>query len=327
MKFSIIIPTYNREKGITNAIESVINQSVADWELIVVNDCSIDSTYKICNDYANSYTNIKVFHHKQNGGVSAARNTGIRHAEGDYILFLDDDDILKKDALKIINQKGIIEDEDMVVLGYRFDPLFSNRSLDSSFIYKHIIPQHIYIEIPLHYYMMPFVWNKCYKRNLIFDNNIQFDEFRRSWEDNIFLVRCLSHCKKIRLIDDILYAKGPIRFDNHLSKIFYTQMAFDFIKEYNEFYSSFHKIYNFDTASVNKRYFRIMDSLLKDIGSSSSLEDFDILLEKIILAPEIKKWLIGFEPDNEYDMKMKYIFLSNNLHDLKQQYYQQIDNK
>ena len=100
-KISIIVPAYNCEGTIEKCILSVINQSFLDWELILIDDGSIDNTREICRRYADS---IKIFlYSQQNSGVSSARNFGIKKATGEYLLFVDSDDFLLEDALSIIH--------------------------------------------------------------------------------------------------------------------------------------------------------------------------------------------------------------------------------
>ena len=91
MQFSIIIPIYNVEKYLKESIDSVLAQDFTDYEIILVNDGSTDNSPAICDEYAEKYTQIKVIH-KANGGLSDARNFGIKKAQGDYLIFLDSDD-------------------------------------------------------------------------------------------------------------------------------------------------------------------------------------------------------------------------------------------
>ena len=91
MKYSIIIPVYNVEKYLKQSIQSVLDQSYEDFEVILIDDGSTDKSPAICDELAEKDERVKVIH-KQNGGVSSARNEGIRQAKGDYILFLDADD-------------------------------------------------------------------------------------------------------------------------------------------------------------------------------------------------------------------------------------------
>lgn len=98
---SIVVPVYKVEKYIRECIDSVINQSYGYWELILVDDGSPDHCPEICDEYAGCNSRIKVIH-KHNGGVSDARNSGIKKAVGDYLYFLDPDDYLPEDALRTL---------------------------------------------------------------------------------------------------------------------------------------------------------------------------------------------------------------------------------
>ena len=91
MFFSIIVPVYNSEKYLSQCIESVLSQSYSNFELILVDDSSTDSSFEICQLFANKDARINVIH-KENGGTSSARNVGLNNAKGDYILFMDNDD-------------------------------------------------------------------------------------------------------------------------------------------------------------------------------------------------------------------------------------------
>ncbi|QTD64338.1 glycosyltransferase family 2 protein [Acinetobacter towneri] len=100
MKFSVIMPSYCSEKTICQAIESVINQTYKDWQLIVIDDCSYDQSLLIAQEYAKNDNRINVIKLKKNDGVANARNIGIENAKGDYIAFLDSDDYWHPEKLE-----------------------------------------------------------------------------------------------------------------------------------------------------------------------------------------------------------------------------------
>lgn len=100
-KVSVIIPAYNAEKYLEECLNSVLNQTYKDVEIVVINDGSVDGTRSILDNYAQSHENIVVIH-TENGGVSRARNIGLSHATGDYIMFLDSDDLLVANAIEIL---------------------------------------------------------------------------------------------------------------------------------------------------------------------------------------------------------------------------------
>lgn len=96
---SVITPAYNAALYISDTINSVINQTFSDWEMIIVDDCSDDDTYKIANDYVQKDSRIKLIRHEKNAGAAAARNTALSYATGEYIAFLDGDDLWKPEKL------------------------------------------------------------------------------------------------------------------------------------------------------------------------------------------------------------------------------------
>ena len=105
-RLSIIVPIYNVEKYLPRCIESILNQTFKDFELILVNDGSTDSSYEILKEYENKYDNFRVINQK-NGGLSAAKNAGIKIAKGEYIAFLDSDDYLDKNFLETLYNMAV----------------------------------------------------------------------------------------------------------------------------------------------------------------------------------------------------------------------------
>ena len=109
---SIITPAFNAEKYISKTIESIQNQSYQEWELIIVDDCSTDNTLLLSQDYAKNDKRITIFHAPKNGGVAKARNIGLENAKGEYIAFVDSDDLWKPDKLEkqlaFMKEKGCV---------------------------------------------------------------------------------------------------------------------------------------------------------------------------------------------------------------------------
>ena len=103
MRFSVLMPVYNVEKYISECIDSILNQSFDDWELIIVDDGSPDTSGQIADEYASKDSRIKVIH-KANGGLISARREGIKHAQGEYCLFCDSDDMVAKSWMSAIDR-------------------------------------------------------------------------------------------------------------------------------------------------------------------------------------------------------------------------------
>ena len=117
---SIIIPCYNQAHFLTECVESVLSQDFKDWEMLIVNDGSTDDTIKLALDFANRDKRINVID-KENGGLSSARNAGIKQAKGKYIHFLDSDDfVLKGFYSAMIDSFNSTENVDVIVSGYQY---------------------------------------------------------------------------------------------------------------------------------------------------------------------------------------------------------------
>lgn len=116
-KFTVIVPVYNVEKYLDECVQSVINQTFTDWELLLVDDGSTDSSPQMCDNYSSVDSRIKVLHQK-NGGASAARNNGLDNASGEYVVFLDSDDYYNdKNALDYLNSKTKTKNPDIIMFG------------------------------------------------------------------------------------------------------------------------------------------------------------------------------------------------------------------
>lgn len=118
MKYSIIVPVYNAEKNLKRCINSVIDQTFSDWELLLINDGSSDSSPMICDEYHKKYPHAIHVVHQENCGVLCARRVGIGHAKGEYLCFLDSDDYWDSNLLEEIDSYRETYDPDIFVFGY-----------------------------------------------------------------------------------------------------------------------------------------------------------------------------------------------------------------
>lgn len=209
IKFSIIIPVYNVEKYLKQCIDSVLNQTYKNYEIILIDDGSTDNSPAICDKYKDNDDRITVLH-KKNRGAAAARNSGIRVIKGEYVLFLDSDDFWadNKALEQIVN---ILEKEksDVVCFGYRefyedtceYKDVISipNKSIDNLSLedkIKVLIRKGIYTSSS---------WCKAIKSDLIKDNEIYFTENITS-EDIDWSARILLNAKSYSLLKNFFYA-------------------------------------------------------------------------------------------------------------------------
>ncbi|MBR0403099.1 glycosyltransferase family 2 protein [Candidatus Saccharibacteria bacterium] len=179
---SVIVPVYNKSPFLKRCLDSLANQYDKSAQIIIVDDGSTDGSDKICDKYMHRY-GWEVYHTKNNG-VSAARNLGIQKAKGEYITFLDADDLFMPDAISVMNRE--LESSYGI---YQFGQFRCKdlKSLDY-FPYK-TTEGHYHLDFIPKYWVL--VWNKLYKRSLIVDNNIKFQEGMQFGEDALFNAECI----------------------------------------------------------------------------------------------------------------------------------------
>lgn len=206
MKISVIIPVYNVEKYLTRCLESVVSQSFKDFEIILVDDGSTDSSGMICDKFSLNDSRIKVIH-KINGGLSSARNAGLDIANGKYITFIDSDDWVLQDAFEYLI--SIIEKTQSDVVSA--DYIFTNgESIEANSDYKELVIEgtdnilKFYLEQDIPHKKNDFpVWIKLYRKELF--NNIRFPN-GKIYEDTITNYKIFSKCKKYTKSTRIIYA-------------------------------------------------------------------------------------------------------------------------
>lgn len=198
---SIICPVYNCEQYIEKCIQSIIDQTYSEWELIIVDDGSTDGSGLICDRYADKYDKIKVIHQK-NGGISCARNVGLQYAIGEYIFFIDADDYFEEEFLNIFVHQD--EKYDYVAGGYIQKNILNGNSVKNipkkSVWYKQELKKNYKNEketLPL-----TFVWGKRYKRNIINKYNLKFDETVSLGEDIRFNLEYLEYSEMMSGIEN-----------------------------------------------------------------------------------------------------------------------------
>lgn len=209
---SVIVPIYNSEKYLAQCIQSIINQSYKNLQIILVNDGSNDNSKDICDEYARKDSRIEVYHLK-NRGVSATRNYALTHVKGDYIQFVDSDDSLNHKMTEIMVEAIENEQIDMVVCNYTkiFKKLkIRNEILEKTGIYSNREYLCNTLKDPGHHYY-GVVWNKIYRTEIIEKYNIKFDSETELGEDFIFNLNYWTRCNKVKVLHKFLYFYGKER--------------------------------------------------------------------------------------------------------------------
>lgn len=200
---SIIVPIYKVEDFLDDCIKSLANQTYQNLEIILVDDGSPDNCPAMCDDWARKDNRVQVFH-KENAGLSAARNYGIGKANGEYLMFVDSDDYLKDNA--VAESVAHIVDSDMLAFGcYEFFEKEGNKGHDINFVKTQVVDYHQYWD---EYFKsrLDFIyivaWNKLYKKEV-------FDKLRytpdKINEDARIIESVINECNKITLLDKALY--------------------------------------------------------------------------------------------------------------------------
>lgn len=201
-RFSVIIPVHNVEDYLEKCLDSVLNQSFHDFEVIVIDDVSTDSSRDIARRYAEKYSSvIKLIEHKVNTRQGGARNTGIEAANAQYLMFMDSDDFLKPNALERID--AVLRETDADIVEFGFD----NVREDGSLIYKEQNVRKKMFEdraIPAILASIVAPWNKAYRAEIFNDKQIRYPN-HHYYEDYWTTPKIFMEPRKIQYIDDSLY--------------------------------------------------------------------------------------------------------------------------
>ncbi|MSS78180.1 glycosyltransferase family 2 protein [Anaerococcus sp. AGMB00486] len=196
-KLTVIIPLYNREDKVKDTILSIENQTCKDFEILVIDDGSTDNSKKVIESLMKDYDNIRYIY-KENGGVSSARNLGIKKSTTKYISFLDSDDLYEVDFVEkmlcIIREN----DGDIAICGYYIEDDYEKRESKTKFISKDIL--YNYILGKNNFHTSTFV----FKKEFIRKNNIYFYEDLSWGEDISFFIKAMSKTKNINLVQYFL---------------------------------------------------------------------------------------------------------------------------
>jgi len=310
---SVIIPVYNVSNYLRQCLDSVINQTYPHLEIIIVNDGSTDDSLSICEEYESSDSRIKLINQK-NAGLSAARNTGIDYAIGDYILFADSDDWIDLDTCQLLIESINRTEVDVVLFSYVKE--FSNHTEEkfilsekmnfneeeSKNIHRRIIG--LYQEElshPENADSIVTAWGKLYKAEIIKDNKIYFTDCNLiGTEDMLFNTYYFKHVKSITYIHSCLY---------HYRKNNSTSLTSTYKSELNNQWNTLFDIVEaflqkeklgleFQKAFKNRISLSIIGLGLNELYSSESLFEKYKNIKKIVSAKRYR--------DAVRDLKLKY---------------------
>lgn len=226
ISISIIIPIYNVEPFVQRCLESVMAQdkAVADMECVIVDDCGTDGSMEIVRELIEAYhgpTRFVVVEHEQNLGLSAARNTGLSKAMGDYIMFVDSDDYLMPDSIQcFLDNLKCYPDADMTI-GNVQDQKYNNTLLSQIQKPCFIDNPYVFFSRMLHHQIYLYAWNKFIRRSVLMEHNIRFIE-GILYEDQAWSYELFSHLKSVLLLPEVTYV-----YENNPSSIVNTAFSLE----------------------------------------------------------------------------------------------------
>lgn len=279
MKISVIIPVYNSSTYLRKCLDSVVNQTLKDIEIIVINDGSTDDSKNIIEEYTVKYKNI-IFIDQENKGIGKTRNIGIKKATGEYITFVDSDDYIKENMLEEYYKYAKKHNFDLVIGSYikkinNKEIIFENNKFKTGNVKT--TPQILYL---IEYGP----WAKLYKREMLINNNIYFDE-KRKYEDMPFVSKALLKSKLIGQITEPYY------------------------------YYIIHN--NSETTTMDKRVFDILD-ILKEIKDYYKREYY--LRDELdyVIIDKITTYMLQQRVQKDNKLRIKFIdagyaFLNKNI--------------
>ena len=298
-KVSVIVPVYNVEKYIGKCLDSLVNQTLKDIEIIVVNDGSPDNSQDIIDEYVKKYPKIIKSFIKENGGQGSARNYGLTKSTGEYIGYVDSDDYVSLDMFEKLYNKAKETDADVIITR-------DSKVKEDGTIYENIFIKKIDDNKENSFFGNMGVCNKIYKRELIVSNNILFKD-KMWYEDLAFTLKVLINAKNIEYcIDDSLYyyleRAGSTMNNSNINKNLDILIAFDdiinYLKENNKYIEYYDLI---EALSIIHIY---IATSVRVIRADANKKDKKIIINK----------LIKYMNDNfSTYRKNKYLFiLSNN---------------
>jgi glycosyltransferase involved in cell wall biosynthesis len=213
---SVIVPVYNVEEQLSRCVESILKQTYTNFELLLVNDGSKDSSGEICDFYAQKDSRVKVFH-KENGGASSARNIGIENAAGEYICFVDSDDYVDENYLSSFFVDALTEDKYTLVIQSLINEIDGHVVKKTTF-YEGLYNENEFSKLFCLNNLVSKGYTVCklYNIQIIKNNNLRFNPHIHYNEDLLFMLTYLSYVKNVYLSNKMHY--HYVSTDGSLSK-------------------------------------------------------------------------------------------------------------
>ena len=303
------MPTYNADKSLEKALNSVLNQKYTNWELIVIENGKKGRAEEICNSYKNEKIKYKFV---EEANVSNARNVGIDESCGDYIAFLDSDDEYEVNFLEKMIDKIEKDESQLVTCGFK--KIFSKEEMLLKNSENVNLTENIkeYLEILKENYLYNEIWNKLYIAEIIKKFNIKMPKEIDLGEDFLFNIDYAKHINKASYINEMLYKYTD--GDTGL-KLKYRKDKFDIECKLTKYLAEFYKENNWNMDYIYNRYARVYYNLIIDIykeNNPASKKEKDDRLKEIISSKQFKEELNLLKDkvtDKKFKIAIKHFFL------------------
>ena len=215
-KLSIVAAVYNLEDYLPRCLDSLINQTMQDIEILAVDDGSTDSAPKIIDEYEKKYPEIFKAYHKKNGGEFTTRNYGLERATGEYVTFVDTDDWVEPNWAEKLYDAAKENEADMAVCGFERIDLKTGNVVGTDMVGQGTICKEVDLsKDDFTAFINPAPWNKIYKREKIQD--LRFMNFR-NFNDTMFLIEAMTRVNKVAFVGEVLY-HYYLRYDSQIHNI------------------------------------------------------------------------------------------------------------
>lgn len=286
-KVSILMPAYNAEQYINDAIEGIINQTFVDWELIIVDDCSTDSTGKMCDNFVNQDKRIRVYHNDVNMGISKAKNIALNFAKGEYITFCDDDDYCFPKALE--DNVLLIEkySADIVRWSYKTVKIDSTGKAYEEIERKcrdqiYLSRKEIFNDYDNVHELLSCDWTGLYRKSFLKNYGIEFNSnYKYGGEDTEFNILTLRYANRMVMNSGVYYswylrknhsttAKRDINFCFTMMEV--AEKEYELIKENKVDYDLMWRNYAEDYKRLILNYAKVLEKEEQIIVESKLLK-------------------------------------------------------
>lgn len=303
IKLSIIVPVYNTYKYLDKCLKSLVEQKnvKCKYEIIVVNDGSPDKSEEIILKYQNKYPKLIKYIKKENGGISSARNEGLKHCKGEYITFVDSDDYVSLNLISTFLNN--ISNNDLFIYGYNEVNEDGNKCVENIILDKNATmtndSKYILSMIFENKSVRGYGWNKIFKRKIIEENKLKFDNSITYVEDLLFTIEYINKCEKVLFSKEQLY--NYVQRDGSLINSKFNLKKLSSLKAYKKIADII--------SSINKKYlptiyyflFELNYELSVRIRISGDLEKYKE--EYIMLKKNMREYYFKFILKN---VKFKY---------------------